>query len=50
METHLIVQCRGGGGFGLGVVEMVLTDIAQNRANGIRTNKEFGKKIVKSTN
>lgn len=28
VETHLIVQCRGGGGFGLGVVEMVLTDIA----------------------
>lgn len=48
VETHLIVQCRGGGGFGLGVVEMVLTDIAQNRANGIRTNKEFGKKFVKS--
>lgn len=45
----LIVQYRGGGGFGLGVVEMVLTDIAQNRANGIRTNKEFGKKFVKST-
>lgn len=46
----LIVQYRGGGGFGLGVVEMVLTDIAQNRANGIRTNKEFCKKFVKSTN
>lgn len=50
VETHLIVQYRGGGGFGLGVVEMVLTDIAQNRANGIRTNKEFCKKFVKSTN
>lgn len=24
---------------------MVLTDIAQNRANGILTNKEFGKKF-----
>lgn len=24
---------------------MVLTDIAQNRANGILTNKEFGKKV-----
>lgn len=45
----LIVQCRGGGGFVLDMVEMVLTDIAQNRANGIRTNKEFGKKFVKST-
>lgn len=50
VETHLIVQYRGGGGFGLGVVEMVLTDIAQNRANGIRINKEFCKKFVKSTN
>lgn len=49
VETHLIVQCRGGGGFVLDMVEMVLTDIAQNRANGIRTNKEFGKKFVKST-
>ena len=45
METHLIVQCRGGGGFVLDVVEMVLTDIAQNRVNGILTNKEFGKKF-----
>lgn len=26
VETHLIVQCRGGGGFGLGVVEMVLKE------------------------
>ena len=49
METHLIVQCRGGGGFVLDVVEMVLTDIAQNRANGILANKEFGKKFLKST-
>jgi hypothetical protein len=24
---------------------MVLTDIAQNRANSILTNKEFGKKV-----
>lgn len=24
---------------------MVLIDIAQNRANGILTNKEFGKKV-----
>lgn len=39
VETHLIVQCRGGGGFVLDVVEMVLTDIAQNWVNGIRTNK-----------
>lgn len=26
---------------------MVLTDIAQNRVNGILTNKEFGKKVCK---
>lgn len=45
METHLIVQCRGGSGFVLDMVEMVLTDIAQNRANDILTNKEFGKKV-----
>lgn len=41
VETHLIVQCRGGGGFVLDMVEMVLTDIAQNRANGIRTNQRI---------
>jgi len=29
---------------------MVLTDIAQNRVNGILTNKEFGKKFVKFKN
>lgn len=29
---------------------MVLTDIAQNRVNGILINKEFGKKFVKFKN
>lgn len=50
METHLIVQCRGGSGFVLDVVEMVLIDSAQNRANGILTNEEFCKKVFKFKN